>query len=338
MPLGDEGGFVEQAGNGPERGQIDLDNAGGQCVEPVAGRREGGRRLRVAAEFKVGRMRDANAQAGRQRPRQRGRHRPRERIGGVVAGHHAVDRVGVLDREREDRDAVEAAAGRHHAAGGDGTQRRLEADDVVEPGRDPAGPGRVGAERETDQAAGDRHGRARRGATGHDGRIEGLVRRRIGRAHAHEPGGELVEIGLADQDRTGGQQAGHRGRRLGRPVGKARAGRGRGQSGDVDVVLHGERHAPQRQHAPVLRRERAGGRQGLRLGHERDEDAGITGRGDRGVDLPHHGIRRGSGRVGGAQPGKVDVEHGHEAPSCASRNAMGGPVWSPAHPAVLPRI
>ena len=61
---------------------------------------------------------------------------------------------------REDRDGVERAARRHHAARGDAAERRLQADDVAEGRRDAAGPGGVGAEREADDAGRDRAGRA----------------------------------------------------------------------------------------------------------------------------------------------------------------------------------
>ena len=45
-----------------------------------------------------------------------------------------------------------------------------------------------------------------RRAARHERRVERVPRHRIGRAHADEPGRELVEVGLADQDRAGGEQ------------------------------------------------------------------------------------------------------------------------------------
>ena len=68
----------------------------------------------------------------------------------------------------------------------------------------------------------------------------------VGRAHADQPGGELVEIGLADQDRAGGEQPLDRGGRRAGHVGELRAGGGGRQAGDVDIVLDRERHAPER--------------------------------------------------------------------------------------------
>jgi len=78
--------------------------------------------------------------------------------------------------------------------------------------------------------------------------IEGVRHRTVGRARADQAGGELVEVGLADDDGAGIDQALHH-RRVGSggAAGEARAAGGGGQAGDVDVVLHSERHAEQRQ-------------------------------------------------------------------------------------------
>ena len=66
------------------------------------------------------------------------------------------------------------------------------------------------------------------------------------RAHAHKSGGELIEIGFADQNRASLKQTRDDGRVLLRNISKLHAGGGRRQARDVDVVLDGERHAPQR--------------------------------------------------------------------------------------------
>ncbi len=71
--------------------------------------------------------------------------------------------------------------------------------------------------------------------------------RAVGAAGADQPGGELVHVGLAEHDRSGGPQPGHR---RGVATGQVRE-RGRGGGGghpvDVDVVLHGCDQADQRQ-------------------------------------------------------------------------------------------
>ena len=174
------------------------------------------------------------------------RDRPRERIALVLAGDHLVDGPGVVDGAGKHGDAVERAAGRHHAPGRHRAHRGLEADDVVEARRHAARARRVGAERERHQAQRHGDGRARTRSARHDGGIESVPRHRIGRAHADQAGGELVEVGLADQQRAGGKRALDRGGAgLGR-VGEGRTG-GRGrQARGVDVVLDGERDAPQR--------------------------------------------------------------------------------------------
>ena len=75
----------------------------------------------------------------------------------------------------------------------------------------------------------------------------GLRGRAVGRAGAHQAGGELVEVGLAHVERAGGLEPGRR-PWPSRSRGAGRSGQaGRGDpSGHVDVVLHRERHAPQR--------------------------------------------------------------------------------------------
>ena len=74
---------------------------------------------------------------------------------------------------------------------------------------------------------------------------QAVARHGIGRAHADEAGGELVEIGLADDERARALRSratasASRSRR----IGKVRTGRGGRQAGDVDVVLDRERARP----------------------------------------------------------------------------------------------
>ena len=175
--------------------------------------------------------------------------RPVARVGiGDVRPRHRGERgPRVVDGEREHRDAVERAAGRHHASGRDHAEARLQSDDVVEHRRHAARARRVGAERERHEPSGNRDRRTRARSARNETRIERIARHAIRRAHADESRGELVEIGLADDDRAGRAQPRHRGRIVRRRVGEGRArGRGR-QPGDVDIVLDRERHAVERQ-------------------------------------------------------------------------------------------
>src|SRR5207244_3903669 len=82
------------------------------------------------------------------------------------------------------------------------------------------GAGRIGAEAEGEEAEG--HGNRRTGArsAGHNCRIEGVPRHRIGRAHANEPGRKLVEVGFADDDGAGSHETRNRGRSRLRGVGE----------------------------------------------------------------------------------------------------------------------
>jgi hypothetical protein len=168
----------------------------------------------------------------------------------VEAAGYAEHRGGVGGGQGEDRDRVQAAAGRHHAAGGQQAAGGLEPDQVVEGGRHPAGAGGVGAQGEADLT---RHGhrRARAGAAGDVGGLEGVAAGAVGRAGAVEAGGELVQVGLAEgmapaaisRATTGASAAARR---------RVRAAGGGRQAGQVDVVLDREGHAVQRQAGRVL--------------------------------------------------------------------------------------
>src|SRR5437868_597205 len=73
------------------------------------------------------------------------------------------------------------------------------------------------------------------------------VARPAGTAHADEAGGELVEVGLADEDRARGKKPLHyRGARF-RYVREFGARGRRRQAGDIEVVLDRKRNAVERQ-------------------------------------------------------------------------------------------
>jgi hypothetical protein len=59
------------------------------------------------------------------------RNGARIRVAGVEAGTGLENRVGVADGLRKHRNGIERPARRHHAAGRDGAQARLQADDIV---------------------------------------------------------------------------------------------------------------------------------------------------------------------------------------------------------------
>ena len=86
---------------------------------------------------------------------------------------------------------------------------------------------------------------------------EHAARHRVRRAGAVQPGGELVEVGLADVDRARRRAAAHHRRGGGRLVGVVRAGQRGRHPGDVDAVLDPERHAVQRQRRRIRLAARA---------------------------------------------------------------------------------
>ncbi len=77
--------------------------------------------------------------------------------------------------------------------------------------------------------------------------VERVAADAVRRARADEAGGELVEIGLADQQRTGALQPVHHRRRSRWRIGVVGASGRRGHAEDIDIVLDREGQAEKRQ-------------------------------------------------------------------------------------------
>ena len=198
--------------------------------------------------------------------------RRRVGVGGVKAARGLEDLPGVGTGQGEDRDAVQGAAGGDDAGGAEAAASRLEADQVVECRRHTARPGGVRAEREGDQAAGDGYGRTGTGPAGDVTVVKNAGTRAIGGTGADQARGELVHVGLADQDSPGAFQfLNHSGRRLG-DVTERRAGRRRCHAGHVHVVLDGEWDAVEGQCRLVAAFQVFGPRKDLLTRHQRNPD------------------------------------------------------------------
>ena len=97
----------------------------------------------------------------------------------------------------------------------------------------------------------------------------------MGRAHAHESCGELIEIGLADGDRAGlDQPANDAGRALRREREVRAAGSGR-NAFEIDVVLDREGKPPERLFVRI-ERPKGGHCRNRRGFRKRNENARIT--------------------------------------------------------------
>ena len=97
------------------------------------------------------------------------------------------------------------------------------------------------------KSATDRDRRAAAGSARNVGRVEWIARRAVGRARADEAGGELIEIGFANQNRPGVEQPLHDcAADFGWGIGKFAASRGGGRSREIDIVLDRERDAVER--------------------------------------------------------------------------------------------
>ena len=161
---------------------------------------------------------------------------------GGCAEQRAVDQPRVGDGSRERADVIQRLGQRHDPIGGDLAEARLEADDAaggcgdanrsagVGPDGGEGHPGRHADGRPSARAA----GRSRK-VVRVAGRSEGGIL--VGRAER-----KLVQVGFADEDRTGLTQMGD-GRRiaLGDVAVAHPRGSGRGHSADVDQILDGDR-------------------------------------------------------------------------------------------------
>ena len=92
---------------------------------------------------------------------------------------------------------------------------------------------------------GDGHGRARTRTPADVVGTAAVAYGAVWRPRADEPGGELVEIGLSEDDGARRAQCRHRGRVAVGVVGELGAGGGGGQPCDVDVVLDRQPHPGQ---------------------------------------------------------------------------------------------
>ncbi len=276
VALGQPRAFVKEPRRLVERLDVDLDDRRAERGEARERRLVGRSRCGVAEEQALAKLGRAEPRALGHRAHRPERARARIGVGGIGAGHRGKRREGIVDGERAYRHAIERAARRHHARGRDQAEARLEADDVLQSGRHPAGAGGIGAERQRHEPGRDRDRGARARAARDQRRIERVARNAVGRAHAYQPGRELIEVGLADDDGAGALEAGDAGRVPRRLIGEGRAaGRGR-QALDVDIVLDRDRHAVEREIGVAFRGERLRARARVGLLAQHDEDGGIA--------------------------------------------------------------
>ena len=316
QPFRDPGSVVEQRRGFQERGEVELHRLAAEALQPVHGFVECVHGVGVAVEF----------ERRRQRERESLRQRPggqlelaRPGVARIVAAQHVEHGDRIRHGERENRHAIQRLTGRHNAPCADEAAARLQSDDVVQPGRHPARTRGIGAERKAGAAARDGDGRPGTRPAGDVFFAERIGHGAVWRPRAHQPGGELVQVGLADQDGAGGfELLHHRGGARGN-VGERGTGRGGRQAGDVDVVLDRVRNAVQRQarkHAGVVAQHllELPGAPGERVGrHPGDPGAGIGVVVRRTQGFDHFG------RLALAEPvigEKRRDGHGHCFPPC----------------------
>ncbi len=196
--------------------------------------------------------------------------------------------------------------------------------------------GGVGAERDRDYAGGDRDSGARARAAGDQPGRYGIAWDAVGRARAGQPGGELIEIGLADDDRAGAPQARDAGRVRRRRIGEGRAGGGGRQTLDVDIVLDRDRHAVKRAMRSALGGDGLGLGDGVGFLAQGDEDRRIAVGADAGIARRHGlGRCRRAAAVGveDCRDGQVDIGC-HGAPTLETVVTANPFAWDPSEQAM----
>src|SRR5690606_34723178 len=93
----------------------------------------------------------------------------------ISLGDHLKHEVQIVAGQAEDTDTVETATSRDNALGGQQTTTRLQAQNVVECGRNTTRARSVRAEGETHKPLSHSHGRAGTGAAGNKSGIETVV-------------------------------------------------------------------------------------------------------------------------------------------------------------------
>ena len=205
---------------------------------------------RALAGVIAGRDRDAQPfdPSREERQRRLGRLRRAGRVRRIGPLHRVIGEREVFGRSRERTADIEARREQPHAGAAQAADGRPEAEDAAERRRHPDRAVGVGAERERDQARGDRRRRAARRSARDPRRIVRIAGRAIMRVLGREAERVLIHVEGADEDCAGRGQPPHERRILGRrrPVAvDVRAGDG-GQASDVVEVLDRERDAGQR--------------------------------------------------------------------------------------------
>ncbi len=177
------------------------------------------------------------------------------RIAGVGAGQRLVGEPEVGDRTGQRAVGDQDLGGRagvvraeEALVGGEAAGGRLERGDAAEGRRDPGRAAGVVAEPERGQAGGDRDAVPAAGAAGGAGRVPGVAGVSVQLAAGVHPGQDQGRhVAVADRDRPGGAQPGHRdGVGGGDVVAETRGAEGGGHALDGRALLHGEGHARER--------------------------------------------------------------------------------------------
>ncbi len=276
IAFSDPGALVKQARRRVKRLDIDLHDRSAELLELRQRCLVQSFRSAIAEKQPLSGKRYAKPQTLRHRPSAVRQRRPGRHFGDVRCGDNAQHGGRIINGEGEYGNAIEGAAGRDHARIRDEAAARLQADDVGKRGRHAARSRRIGAKRKRHEACTDRQGGAGAGAPRNELGVKQIATDAVRRAHADQPGSELIEVGFAEDERTCLAQPGDAGGIPVRTIQIGRTARRCRQAFHVDIVLDGDRDPVQGQRGP------AGLLQGTRFGEKfrlvakRDEKSRIV--------------------------------------------------------------
>ena len=165
----------------------------------------------------------------------------------VVAGDRPQQQGGIADVPGDAADLIERGGVGDQSVAGDAAVGRLDPDDPAVRSRLPNGASRIRSEGGDRFPRRHRRGRTPAAAPGDAAVVDGIAHRSEDGVLARRAHGELVHVGLAEEDGVGGAEPGHRpGVVGGDVVPQYPAGAGGAAAAHADHVLDGNRDACQR--------------------------------------------------------------------------------------------
>ena len=242
--------------------------------------------------------------------------RPAVAVAGIKAFGDSQHRIRIIAVVGKHGHAVDAATGRQHPGRGQQADTGFQTHQIIKTGWHPTRAGGIGAKAEGREPEPDGHRRTGTGAATDVRGVKAVFAGAIRRACAVQASGKLIEIGLADRNRTSCNKLMHHLRRMRGRISKLRTGRRGGDAGQVDIVLNRKRDTPERVVFGIFIGQRIDKRRLFVLCQQMNKDVAISVAGSGCADRLHQRARcQVAACVGGAQAADTHVDAGHNRDS-----------------------